>query len=329
MKWTDIIGHKDHVAMLRHMESSNRMPHAVLFAGPEGIGKGMVAKVLGAALLCSSQEERPCGVCHSCQQMSYGSHPDFLLIAPDGATIKIEQIRTVQQEMAMAPYSGQRRVCVIDGAELMTTQAANSLLKVLEDPPGESVFILLASNRQMLLSTIISRCMVISFQPLADDVLAQALMAKGYLPEASEVAARLSGGRLGIALTMLEPDGFALRNQALEIMESVVEAKMEIVWHTAALFEKMERNEMLQMITYITYILRDILLLAAGQGRQLLFNIDIVEELSELADKWNEKQLVRAIKAVEAARRALHANANIRLTSEALLIKIMDLAKEV
>jgi DNA polymerase-3 subunit delta' len=329
MKWTDIIGHKDHVAMLRHMESSNRMPHAILFAGPNGIGKSMVAKVLGAALLCSSREERPCGICHSCQQMSYGSHPDFGLIAPDGANIKIEQIRTLQQEVSMAPYISRRRVCIIDGAELMTTQAANSLLKVLEDPPGESVFILIASNRQMLLSTIISRCMVISFQPLADDVLAQALMAKGHLSEPSEVAARLSGGRLGIALTMLEPEGFALRNQALEIMEIVVEAKMEIIWHTATLLEKMERNEILQIIIYITYILRDILLLVTGQGRQLLFNIDIAEELGELADKWNEKQLVKAIRAVEAARRALHANANTRLTSEALLIKIVDLAKEV
>lgn len=327
MKWTDIIGHKDHVAMLCHMESSKRMPHAVLFAGPNGIGKSMVAKVLGTALLCSAREERPCGVCHSCQQMSYGSHPDFLLIAPDGANIKIEQIRTLQQEVSVAPYISQRRVCIIDGADLMTTQAANSLLKVLEDPPGEIVFILIAANRQMLLPTIISRCMVISFQPLADDVLAQALMVKGHLPELSEVAARLSGGRLGLALAMLEPEGFSLRNQALEIMEDVVENKMEIIWHTTALLEKMERNEILQIIKYITYILRDILLLVTGQGRQLLLNIDIVEELSELADKWSEKQLVKAIRAVEAARRALHANANTRLTSEALLIKIVDLAK--
>ncbi len=329
MKWTDIIGHKDQVAMLCHMESSERMPHSVLFAGPKGVGKSMVAKVLGAALLCSNQKDRPCGVCHSCQQMSYGSHPDFLFIAPDGANIKIEQIRTLQQEVSMAPYISQRRVCIIDGAELMTTQAANSLLKVLEDPPGEIVFILIAANRQMLLPTIISRCMIISFQTLDDHVLAQALMAKGHLPQPSEVAARLSGGRLGIALAMLEPEGLALRNQALEIMENVMEAKMEILWHRAALLEKMERDEILQIIKYITYILRDILLLVTGQGRQLLFNIDIVEDLGELADKWNEKQLVRAIKAVEAARRALQANANTRLTSEALLIKIVDLAKEV
>jgi DNA polymerase-3 subunit delta' len=329
MKWTDIIGHKGHVAMLRHMESSRRMPHAVLFTGPNGIGKVMVAKVLAAALLCSHEGERPCGVCPSCQQMSYGNHPDFLLVAPEGATIKIEQIRTLQQEASLAPYSSERRVCIIDGAELMTTQAANSLLRVLEDPPGEIIFILIAANRQMLLTTIISRCMAISFQPLTDEVLAQALIDQGYIPEQAEVAARLSGGRMGIALGVLAPEGFALRNRALEIMEDLLEVRMEKVWQTAALLEKMERNEVLQIIRYVTYILRDILLLVTGQGRQLLFNIDLFQELSELADRWNEGQLVKAIKAVEAARRAFQANANTRLTSEALLIKIYDLAREV
>lgn len=329
MKWTDIIGHKDHVAMLRRMESSRRMPHAVLFTGPNGIGKVMVAKILAAALLCSHEEERPCGSCPSCQQMSYGSHPDFLLITPDGTSIKIEQIRHLQQEASLAPYVSFRRVCIIDGAELMTTQAANSLLRILEDPPGEIIFILTAANRQILLTTIISRCMAISFHPLPDEVLAQALMMKGYIPEQAEVAARLSGGRMGIALEILAPEGFALRNQALEIMESLLEAKIEMVWKTAALLEKMERKEVLQIIRYLTYVLRDILMLVTGQGRQVLFNIDVSQELGELADWWNEGQLVKAIKEVENARRAFLANANTRLTSEALLIKIYDLAREV
>ncbi|SFL84503.1 DNA polymerase III, delta prime subunit [Pelosinus propionicus DSM 13327] len=329
MKWNDIIGHKEQVAMLRHMEISRRMPHALLFAGPRGIGKSLVANVVAATLLCSDQEERPCGLCRSCQQISYGSHPDLLLIAPDGTNIKIEQIRTLQQELSMASFNGERRVCIIDGAELMTTQAANSLLKVLEDPPGEIVFLLLAANKQMLLTTILSRCMVIAFQPLPDDLLAQALMTKGYFPEASQVAARLSGGRIGIALALLEPEGLSLRNQALEIIQNLMDSKLEVVWQSAGILEKMERSEILAFIKYITYILRDILLLVAGQGKQLLFNIDIAEDLCEVADRWSESRLVTAIGAVESARRALLANANTRLTSEALLIKIYDLAREV
>lgn len=329
MKWTDIIGHKDGVAMLRHMESSRCMPHAVLFTGPAGIGKSVVAKVLATSLLCSASEGRPCGVCHSCQQVSYGTHPDFVAIFPDGANIKIEQIRNLQQEASLAPYVSQRRVCIIDGVELMTAQAANSLLRVLEEPTGEIVFILITANQQMLLSTIVSRCMSISFQPLAHALLIQELVDRGFLVEQAEVAARLSGGRIGIALAMLEPDGFALRNQAMEIVDDLLEGSMNKVWHRATLLEKMERSDILQIIRYFTYILRDTLLLVTGQGRQLLFNIDIENRLSEQANRWNEGQLVKAIGVVETARQAFSANANARLTSEALLIKMYDLAREV
>lgn len=134
---------------------------------------------------------------------------------------------------------------------------------------------------------------------------------------------------MGIALALLAPNGFVLRNQAIEIIESLLEGSMNKVWHNAALLEKMERKDILQIIRYFIYLLRDILLLATGQGRQLLFNIDIVNRLSEQANRWNEGQLVKAIRVVETARQAFNANANARLTSEALLIKIYDLAREV
>lgn len=101
MQWTDIIGHSDKITMLRHMEDSRRMPHAVLLTGPSGIGKFMVASVMGAALLCSALENRPCGNCQSCKEIAYSAHPDFWVIQPDGANIKIEQIRKLQQEASL------------------------------------------------------------------------------------------------------------------------------------------------------------------------------------------------------------------------------------
>lgn len=329
MKWTDIVGHVDNIKMLRHMESSRRMPHAILLAGPSGIGKFMVASVLGTALLCIATESRPCGSCQSCLQMSHGTHPDFLLISPDGANIKIEQIRKLQHEVALAPYVSLRRVCIINEAELMTVQAANSLLKVLEEPVGDIVFILISANRSMLLATIISRCMTITFQPLPDTVLTQALTDRGFLSEQSEVAARLSGGRMGNALSMLEPDGFAVRNQAADIIQGLLDGSMRQVWDTAATLEKMERKDTLQILGYFTYILRDVLMIVTGQGLQFLFNIDLAEWLRQQASIWSEERLLKALRVVATARQALNANANARLTSEALLIKIYDLVREV
>ena len=329
MKWTDIVGHVENIKMLRHMESSRRMPHAVLLSGPSGIGKFMVASVLGAALLCMAPDSRPCGGCQSCLQMRYGTHPDYLLVCPDGAAIKIEQIRKLQHEAALAPYLSSRRVCIIDSAELMTVQAANSLLKVLEEPAGDVVFILVSGNRQMLLATILSRCMAIAFQPLTDLLLTQALAENGFSPEQSEVAARLSRGRMGAALSMLEPDGFALRNQAAAILRSVLDGNMTVVWDTAAALEKMERKDLLQIVRHFSYLLRDTLMMITGQSLQLVFNIDLAEELHKQAGRWSEQRLVQALQAVETARRALHGNANARLTSEALLIKIYDVVREV
>lgn len=328
MKWTDIIGHGEQIRILRHMDERKRMPHAILLSGPSGIGKFMVASVLATALLCQASPG-PCGSCQSCLQVSYGTHPDLLLVSPDGANIKIEQIRNLQHEVAMTPYVSARRVCMIDGAELMTVQAANSLLKVLEEPVGDVVFILVASNKQMLLPTIISRCMNISFQSLIPDILAQALVDKGFSTLQAEVAARLSRGRMGTALAMLEPDGFAIRNQGANILESLFEDGLKNVWDTAVTLEKMERNDFLQLVGYFTYLLRDLLMIVTGQGRESLFNIDIAEWLSGQADRWSEEGLLEALKVVENARRALKANANARLTSEALLIKIYELAKEV
>lgn len=329
MKWTDIIGHVENIKMLRYMESNRRMPHAVLLSGPEGIGKLMVANVLGTALLCMAADARPCGICQSCLQMGYGTHPDYLLVRPDGASIKIEQIRNLQQEAALAPYVSSRRVCIIDSAELMTVQAANSLLKVLEEPAGDVVFILVSGNRQMLLATILSRCMDIGFQPLTDTLLAQALADRGFLPEQAEVAARLSRGRMGAALSMLEVDGFAVRNQAVNALGGLFEGRMAAVWDTAAALEKTERKDLLQIVGHFSYLLRDMLLLITGQDQQLLFNIDLVQQLREQTERWSEQRLLTALQAVETARRALHGNANARLTIEALLIKIYDGVREV
>lgn len=331
MKWTDIIGHVDNIKMLRHMERSKQVPHALLLSGPSGTGKFMVASVLAAALLCLAAESEisPCGSCQSCLHMSRGTHPDFLTVGPEGTSIKIEQIRALQHEAALAPYVSQRRVCIIDGAELMTTQAANSILKILEEPVGDIIFMLLSANRQLLLATIISRCMMLTFQPLNPAALSQALQERGFSPALAEVAARLSGGRMGKALAMLAPDGFTLRDQAIHIFDGILQGRMSGLWSEAASLEKIERNDIIQIFTYCTYLLRDLLMIVTGQGTELLFNIDLVEWLNRQAHRWSEEKLIKALKMVETARQALQANANSRLTSEALLIKMYDLVGEV
>ena len=327
MRWTEIIGHEDIINMLQVMLKTGRIPHSLLFVGPAGIGKGMVANVLAAALLCHDADSRPCGKCLSCAQLEQKVHPDLLVVRPEGRTIKIEQIRAVQHEMSLAPYTGRYKVCIIEEAETMTKEAANSLLKVLEEPPGDVVFILVSAARYRLLQTIISRCRLLSFQPIVCKQLAEALIAKGFAAEQAKVAARLSSGRMGTALNILLPDGLVLRDMAMEIVRRIPVEGMSLVWDLTARISRLERNELLALLKFLTYIFRDILLIAAGQTGEMLYNTDLAGELARQVHYWQDDSIMSVIREIKTAERAVNGNANIQLSCEGLLISMNDVTR--
>ncbi|WP_346355184.1 DNA polymerase III subunit delta' [Azotosporobacter soli] len=322
--WQDIIGHDEMIKRLQAMTKAGRRPHAFLFSGPSGIGKALVAETFAAALLCQAAET-PCTRCLSCRQMRDGVHPDYLRIMPDGASIKIEQIRMLQKETALAPYSGGCRVVVIDGAETMTAPAANSLLKTLEEPEGDSVFILLTSAKQSMLPTVLSRCMQLSFNPLALAEVETVLTARGIRQDVAITAARLSGGRLGRALLLAEPEGLAERDAALEWLKCLGEDGVVAAWSLATQWDKAERPLVLNQLAGLALCLRDLMMLAVTADGRLLINADRQSELKLLLPRWREETLAKAWQAVGQAQRAVTANANLRLTAESLLLQLEDL----
>lgn len=326
MQWKDIAGHSENISRLKLMLQSGRMPHALLFTGAAGIGKMLVARVLAASVLCMNHADRSCGICQSCRSLENGSHPDMLTVRPDGAAIKIEQIRQLQSELALSSYLGSGRVCMIEDAERMTAQAANSMLKMLEEPQGNVLFILVATEKQLLLNTIISRCLAMAFQPLSPALLGRVLTDRGFSGFSVEVAARLAGGRIGQALKLLEPDGLAKRDQAVEIAAALPAGEMKFVWSTAALLDKYERKDFLLLLEYLSLILRDVLMICGRRDSWLLYNVDLEEKLARQAGHWSETGLMKALAAIAACRQAIQANANPRLTGEALLIQLCDLA---
>ncbi len=326
MNWDSIIGHTLTIANLRAMLQADRMPHALLFAGPEGVGKMLTAGVLSAALLCESAA-KPCGRCPSCRQFAQNNHPDFSLIRPEGASIRIEQIRALQHQVSLVPYLGDRRVVVIENSDKMTTQAANSLLKVLEEPPGHAVFILVTARRQMLLDTIISRCLTVGFQAQPWQDLLAALVAKGYPAREAEVAVRLGNGKMGTALGLLEPDGLRVRDQAFTLVAALTDTRGQALWTLPEELEKYTRQDVLELLHYVTLLLRDILVYRVNREQSLLFNIDLAGQLAEQALYWEETALLAAFGRIRQAERALTGNGNIRLVLEALLIHIMEMMK--
>ncbi|MBC7104806.1 MAG: DNA polymerase III subunit delta', partial [Firmicutes bacterium] len=169
----DLLGHERNIAFLRRAVASGRVAHAYLFYGPGGVGKAKVARMLAGALLCPRAEQgEPCGQCDDCRWFAGGRHPDWYQVDPAGATIRIEQVRGLQRALWRRPLRGRYRVCLVTNAEAMSTEAANCLLKTLEEPPAATVFVLTSDRWHDLPPTVVSRCQRLRFDPLPPEKVA-------------------------------------------------------------------------------------------------------------------------------------------------------------
>lgn len=323
--WETITGHSRIIALLQTMLAKRRLPHALLFAGPAGIGKSLAAKALAASLLCGSVT--PCGHCLSCLAFARQSHAGLFSIIPDGSAIKIDQIRALGHEAGMGAAAGQARVCIIHDAETMTLQAANSLLKLLEEPPAQFYFILLATSSQAMLSTIVSRCLTLRFLPLPPTELAAVLVQRGVADSEAQTAARLGGGRFGQAIRLLAPGGMNDRDDALAVMETVTSQQGNWFFASMTVLEKRKSRELAELLRMLTIIFRDLAVLAATNNNELILNTDCTDKLRQAVSQWPADVFTGVVRKIRAAEQALAANANPRLTWEALLMELADLAK--
>ena len=198
--WKKILGHRKQIEQLAAALQQKKTAHAYLFSGIEGIGKKQTAIGLAQGLNCPDEKETPCGHCLSCQKIANGTHPDCTLIEPAGTSIKIDVIRELKQKIYLHPLEGKAKVVLIDQAEAMTEAAANALLKILEEPPRQTFFILISARPMQLLPTIRSRCQRLEFNPLTEQTIAEKLMQEKMPKEEALKRAEISGGSLTTAL---------------------------------------------------------------------------------------------------------------------------------
>jgi len=203
MKTWPVVGHQWAVQGLRHAVARDEIPHALLITGPASVGKHTLAQQLVAAMLCQADNDKPCGTCLACRKLRSGNHPDYMVVEPEGSTarLKIDQIRPVERFLALTPKEGARKVVLISDFERATIGAANALLKTLEEPPFYAHLILLATDADLLLPTIVSRSQQIGLRPLPSRLVAEALVSEWLVePGLAERLARISGGRVGWAV---------------------------------------------------------------------------------------------------------------------------------
>lgn len=208
------------MGFLRDIARHGEVPHALLFTGPRGVGKSSTARLLAAALFCPAGE--PDG-CPSCVKAARGVHPDLHLVEAEGNAIRIEQVRDLERELTMKPVEAGRRVAIIDEAQLMNQEAANTFLKTLEEPPPETHIVLVAEGRESLLPTVVSRCREVRFSALGRKDIEDFLVRREGLEAAeAERLARLSGGIFGRALLWSRnPDLAAHWNRGVELAASL------------------------------------------------------------------------------------------------------------
>ena len=223
MPWHAVRGHDRIVAALRRAVSQGRLPHAMLFVGPEGIGKRLFARTFAQALLCETRPEAaldPCGICPSCAQVMAGTHPDVLAVRKpdDKHELPIGTIRELCLDLGLKPMRGSRRIAIVDDADDLSEEAANAFLKTLEEPPSGSVLILIGTAAELQLETILSRCRVVRFEPLPPDELAAVLLEQHVAgdPAEAERLARLGEGSVGRARGLADAELAAFRRELID-----------------------------------------------------------------------------------------------------------------
>ena len=319
MPW-DIAGHQTEVATLRSAVMSEQVAHAYMFSGVKGIGKARLARLFAQALLCEgSRSEAPCGSCRSCRRVENDVHPDLHWLTPMGSSFRIDQVRAMQAQISRRPYEGRYKICVLDDAETLTEQAQNSMLKVLEEPPGNGVLLLVLHQPTAILPTIHSRCQTVSMRPVATEVIAEWLLTKRDMtPQQAAFLAALSGGRPGVAVDLDPETVVAHRDRVASWSQLLRRERLKAVWPIASELEaEKDIDAWLEMM--MTWF-RDIWHRFLDRGLPVT-NIDAIQKLDEEAAGWQTAAL-QALVAIGEARRALSRNANKRLVLDVMLMRM-------
>lgn len=285
MLFNSIKGQDKAIQMLKGYIEQSKLTGGYLFVGPEGVGKKLIAKTLAKAINCLEDGPDGCGECISCKKIENNQHPDMHFIEHEGDEIKIEYIRNLQREINLRPYEAKRKVFIIDNAHNLTAEASNALLKILEEPPKSSLIILISDKPAVLFKTIISRCKILKFTPLARPALKSILKNDFSLDEfTAHFLAYFSEGRLGKALKLKDTEIIKEKNLIIDKMALSLGPNFDNL-------SFQNKDDFRSGLNILAAWFRDIYLVKIGMPHSEIINLDRKEELLKARDKFSFSDL--------------------------------------
>ena len=325
--FTDIIGQEQIKEHLRNALSTGKISHAYIINGERSSGKEFIARVFAMALQCEKSDVEPCGECHSCKQALSGNQPDIIYISHEKpGTIGVEDIRTqINADIAVKPYSSPHKIYIMNEGEQMTVQAQNALLKTLEEPPEYAVILILTTQIEALLPTILSRCVVLNMKPVSDALVKKYLMEDLGVPDyKANICVAFARGNIGKAKLLASSEEFEkVKDEAITLVKYINDMEInEIVKAIKKISEyKFDVNDYLDILS-VWY--RDVLLFKATKDVNSLIFKEEIQQIMRMSDRSTYEGIETIVNALQQAKKRLDANVNFDLTMELLLLTIKE-----
>jgi DNA polymerase III subunit delta' len=334
MGFSDIIGHGRQIEVIRRSIANGHLPPAYLFYGDEGIGKRLVALELAKTLNCTSPgpDGDACGECRDCRNIESGCHPNVSVLAVEAnektgrlrQEIVIDQVRSAQEFLSLRAVGEGAKLLIVDGAHLLNEEAANALLKTLEEPPDGSHAVLVTSRPGSLLQTIHSRCRSIGFAPLGEPDVAAALVSMRGMQEGdARLIAKMTGGRLGLALGTDADELRQRRGSFIGLLGQLAEGGDARLLKRAEEASKTD-GALEDLVFFGTLWFRDVVVILLGGGAELTYNDDMLDELEAWADRLSLSRCEDAIGLLSALGRSLERTFNRRLLAEETFLRVRE-----
>lgn len=325
--FNDIIGHDTIKEHLKKAIESDHVSHAYILTGETGMGRKSLANAFAMTLLCEKGKSEPCMECHACKQVMSSNHPDLIFVGHEKpGSIGVDDIREqINDTIMIRPYSSYYKIYIVDEAEKMTVQAQNALLKTIEEPPSYAIIMLLTTNQEAFLPTILSRCVQLKLKPLKDSVVKSYLMGSlGIKESRADIYAAFARGNLGRAIHLASSEEFQLLySELLHMLKHLKEMDiMELLFYIKKM--KDENLDIYDCLDFMQLWYRDVLMYKVTQDINLLIFREEFNTMKEMSAASAYDGIERILKAIDKARIRLEANVNMELAMELMLLVMKE-----